>query len=128
MKKIQSQIQAAISIARDNPNKFRLAAVGLDKKGRIISTGINQKFQTHPVQKKIAQRNGKPHSEYLHAEMSCILRSRQKIHTLIVVRLYADGELAMAKPCKICSWMIDKYKIPNLVYSNQYSKMTWEKR
>lgn len=121
-------INLAISLARNNNSKFRFGAVALSKRGRVLAVGQNSS-KTHAFQAKAAMRSGRPFCQNLHAELDCLTKIRNEdVHTLIVVRILANGELALAKPCKICSAVISNIGVKYVVFSNEYGKFTTERR
>jgi len=84
--------------------KQNITAIIYDKRGRVLSIGKNQYLKTHPIQAHHAERVGLPHKQYLHAEISAIIRCRKmgKAHKIIVTRLDSKGNPVLAKPCPIC--------------------------
>lgn len=118
----------AINIAKTNKNKFKFGCVVLDKRGNIVAHAKNSMSKTHPIQEKFARRIGRPDAKFLHSEMRALIRAKCDVHTLIVVRLLADGKMGLAKPCKICSSAIDFAGVKNVLFSNEFGKITWEKR
>ncbi|MFA7287403.1 MAG: hypothetical protein WC055_00840 [Melioribacteraceae bacterium] len=127
MKKFKRYIDMAIEIASKNNQKFRLGAIAIDKHGTVLSTGQNSS-KTHTAMSKLANKHGHKDQIKLHAELSAILKSRGKIHSLIVVRLLRNGKIANAKPCPICSAAISFSGIKNVVFSNEFNSYTLEKR
>ena len=66
----------------------------------------NSYKKTHPLQKFFAEKVGKPHNIYLHAEVrALIIASIQTYgtpYTLTVKRVDRNNKLMDAKPCEIC--------------------------
>jgi tRNA(Arg) A34 adenosine deaminase TadA len=89
--------------------------VALDDNDNIIAMGCNSYVKTHPRMKELAEKVGRGAKQYLHAEVSCILKACGQAKTLIVGRLLKDGSWAMAKPCEICAMAIAEARI-NVVY------------
>ena len=81
-----------------------ITAMIYDKRGRVLSVGQNSYAKTHPQQKKYAEMMGEPHKEFLHAEISAIVKcfDLKKAYKISVFRFNGDGSPALAKPCKIC--------------------------
>ena len=79
-----------------------------DKRGRVLSVGSNSYTKTHPLQAKYAAMAGLPHKQYLHAEISAILRleNPSKAYRILVERYDSNGNPANAKPCPICQRVI----------------------
>jgi len=114
--RINKLIDQAIELAKTNPAKFRLACIASNKRGQVISSGINSKH-THPVQAKLAIRKGHKDQIGLHSEIATIVKARKPIHFLIIVRLLHNDELSMAKPCAICREAIRLAEIKTIIYS-----------
>lgn len=124
----KKHIQSAIKIAKENPNRFKLCAITLDKRGHAIAFAINEMHKSHPFVAEMATKCGLPDRIYLHAESSVLLKSNLDAHSLIVVRVKKNGELANAKPCKICDKIIGLSNVKFVVYSNKYGSITKERR
>lgn len=61
-----------------------------------------------------------PMKEYLHAEISALIASKDKvIDTLVVVRYDAQGNLKLAKPCRTCQGAIIAYGVRKVLYSTE---------
>ena len=114
--KIKRGVKLAIEIAKLNSfSRFRFGCVALDKRGYVLSVGMNNE-KTHPYQAKLSTKQGNPHAIYLHSEIATILKAREKVHTLIVVRLLRNGTPGYSKPCHICEEAIRLAKIKQTVY------------
>jgi len=75
-------------------------------KNRLVSVGANY-FKTHPKAKKLGYLYNEMHSE-LDAYRKVPKYMKNKKLTLINVRMNADGELRMSRPCEVCSgWCIE---------------------
>jgi deoxycytidylate deaminase len=99
----------AVAMASNAPKK--IGAVLLDKRNRVISTGVNSYEITHPQQfyaAVMASRKFKnPNLRkklYLHAELNCILKSKKLGHKLVICRIGGHGgnELRDSFCCPIC--------------------------
>ena len=82
--------------------------------------GINKR-KTHPEALKIF-RNGE-HGSCMHAEIDAIVKIPRDIRhkiKLFVMRFKKDGNLTMAKPCKMCQTFITNQGIntKNVYYTN----------
>jgi tRNA(Arg) A34 adenosine deaminase TadA len=111
----------AIDLARKVPRKKgeqRVVAVALDKRGRLISIGYNSYVKTHPRQKLFAEACGNPHREYLHAEVSALLRAKGKpVHELVVARVDSQGNPLPSAPCPVCALASKQFGVKHLTYS-----------
>jgi deoxycytidylate deaminase len=84
--------------------RFSVTAIIYDKRGRVLSVGVNSYVKTHPMMAEYARRAGEPHKVYLHAEVAAITRCThiERAHKIVVLRYTEDGSPANARPCKIC--------------------------
>ena len=71
--------------------RFDLTAFAYGKRGRLLAVGRNSYIQTHPLQAKFAKKAGRPQAIYPHAELVALLKSRQQVHRLVVVRYNKAG-------------------------------------
>lgn len=116
---ISRLVQQARSTEGVGGNGYRLAAVLLDKKERIVSNVKSNLYRTHPFLLKYSQ------YPYLHAECNAIL-SHGLDHcnglSLLVVRVDRSKvpRLTMAKPCLMCRSLAKDVGIKEIMYS------TWE--
>ncbi len=101
------------SLKSDYP-EHQLGAVLVDSKGRIYSASCNFKFKTHPL-------SSSTRFKTLHAEASAILAIRHKTDfsklQLFVYREFANGKLALSKPCEHCLTLIKNYGIKIIWYT-----------
>lgn len=91
-----------------------------DKRGRVLSVGVNSLTKSHPFQKRLAESVGRPQAIFLHAEVQAILKLRkpEEAHTIRVERYHAiTGEPLLAKPCAICERAISIVGIPRVLYT-----------
>jgi deoxycytidylate deaminase len=90
----------------------RIIAKCYDKKGSLISYGVNSYVKTHPLQAHWAKLVDQPHRIYLHAEIQAIIRARGKaIHKIRIERYNANGEQQDAYPCPVCQLAIKAAEI-----------------
>jgi len=98
--------------------KHILSAQCYSKNGKLLSSATNSYSKTHPLQKLFACKAGFPAKQYLHAEISAIIRSRgQSIHTLHVSRYNKQGKMMNAMPCPVCCEAIKQYGIEHVFYT-----------
>ena len=102
----------------------KLFAVCYDKRNRILSAGENDYTKSHPLMATLARQvNEHPEKIYLHAEVQALLRAGDKpVHRLTVQRFNANGEPALAKPCKVCQRALELYGVKVLEYSTNEGK------
>ena len=104
--------------AKADNSRPNIVAFALDRKGRLISIGFNSYVKTHPYQKRCARKAGDQFKQYLHAEISAIIKAKQQVHSLVVVRISKAGDFMLAKPCKVCYLAIQEAGINNVYYSS----------
>ena len=106
----------------------RMAAVLVDRKGRVISEGQNKK-KSHPFQGRFGKNKD---AIFLHAETECILnylKSKKDVDKLPKLTMYvarakrtADGksiEPGMAKPCEGCQRALATFGITKVYYTTE---------
>lgn len=91
--------------------KYDITALAYDKRGKLLAVGRNSYVKTHPLQAKFSKEAGKEHAVYLHAELSALLKSRTKVHKLVVLRYDSAGNPANAKPCAACQLAIKHFGV-----------------
>lgn len=111
-------------LAKSVKGQHKVACVVLDKKGGILSTGVNSFTKTHPKQlefaKKVKMESDRINfleRKYLHAEIAAMLKCPTQGHKIVVVRINNKGEYRMAKPCPICELAIKSYGITKIEYT-----------
>ena len=114
-KKLLSGLQDTLNQEDKN---YYVGAVCLDKRYNIVSTGYNSYIKTHPEQKKYAQKNGKQFSCFLHAEIAALVKARSHVDSVMVMRIIQNGEIKMAKPCKICEMALKEARVKQVWYTN----------
>lgn len=98
--------------------QYYISARCFDKRGKLLSVAFNSYTKTHPIQAYFAKRVGLPEKEYLHAEISAILKAKgKKIYRIVVERYDKHGLPALAKPCPICNEAIKAYGIKVIEYT-----------
>lgn len=74
-----------------------------NKSGVLLNWGVNSYVKTHPLQAKYAAVVNQHARIFLHAEISALVRARDFVHELVVVRFNpTTKELRPSKPCLIC--------------------------
>lgn len=98
--------------------RYRLIAKCYDKRGIIISYGVNSYVKTHPLQAHYAGLVGQPERIYLHAEISAIINAHGKaIHKIKIERYDAKGKPTNARPCPVCELAIKRAGIKLVEYT-----------
>lgn len=119
----QKHIRTLRNITKDlNHGLKSKHAAMLTVGNKIISMGVN-KAKSCPFQKKNSktpkQTNPFLEYSYIHAEVDCLkgLEIDFKHATLYVIRTDSNGKLMESCPCQGCTSLINKLKIPRLIYS-----------
>lgn len=95
--------------------RARIGCVITDKRGRVVSSGINQR-KTHPMQSHFAKlANREKH--FLHAEIAALVKCRKDPHTMYIGRLKKDNTPGMARPCPICLMAIKEAGVKQVVFT-----------
>ena len=98
--------------------KHTVVARAYDRQGRFLCVARNSYTKTHTVQADYAKRTGRESAIYLHAEIACLLKARQPVYRLEILRLQADGKPALAKPCAACSLAIEEFGVKEIVFTD----------
>lgn len=115
LKKSIHQQAIAVAMASDAPKK--MGAILLDKRNRIISSGVNSYEMTHTQQfyaaVMAANKYNNPNLKkktYLHAELNTILKAQKPGHKIVICRVGGHGgkELRNSFCCPICFLYITK--------------------
>lgn len=127
-KKIYKAVDTLSCVAQDidQPVRCYRLAAGVLYKNQLVGVGVNS-YKTHPFQTKYSKN---PHAIHLHAEISAIKNSLNKISVddlkksvLVIVRMKKDNKLkwtkAMAKPCAGCMRAIADFDIKQVVYTTE---------
>jgi tRNA(Arg) A34 adenosine deaminase TadA len=93
--------------------KFDIKATIYDKKGRVLSVGENSYMKTHPYQRELANKAGRPEAIYLHAEIAALVKLKDwsRAHRIKVERYDVHGNPVIAKPCPICQSALKRANI-----------------
>lgn len=100
-------------------DNYRLSACLLSRRGRLLACRSNSR-KTHPLALKFSR------YPYLHAEAHAICSAgldHCKGGTLVVVRVQANGDLTMARPCSACQALINYVGIKDVYYSDWDGKV-----
>lgn len=114
-------LNKTLDIAKSIPyirGQQRVAAVALDKRGRVLASKTNSYIKTHPVQAEYAEKTGNPDKCFLHAEIRCIIAAQKvgEIHKIVVARAGKSGMMLPSKPCVICTMAIQEAGIKEVEY------------
>jgi len=92
-----------------------------DKRGRLLSYGHNS-YVTDPSFFRFAKPLNEPYRVHQHAEWHAIKRLKftdiERVHTIKIYRFNANGEPVLAKPCRICSRIIESFPFKKIEYTD----------
>lgn len=94
----------------DDNKKQNHIAITMWKK-RIVSVGVNVYKKSHPLQAHYAAKSKLDNKNWLHAEISCLVKAKQKIDAIYVFRINKKGDLQYSAPCVICQAAIEEANI-----------------
>lgn len=96
---------------------YNIKATIYNKRGRVLSVGYNSYSKTHPFQYKLALRVGLKEKQYLHAEISALIKCREEPYKMVIERYGKDGKPLLAKPCPICQMAIEESGVRVVEYT-----------
>lgn len=100
--------------------KFTIISKTFDKKGRQLSVGLNSYSKSNPIMQYLGNKVGIPEKIYLHAEVQSLLRCKdKKPYKLTVERYDSEGNMAMSKPCPICSEALKMFGVSIVKYTTK---------
>ena len=97
--------------------RYVIKATTYDKRGRVLSTGVNDYDRTHPQQAKWAKLAGHPQKLFLHAEIAALVKCRAEPYKIKIERYDAEGNPKLAKPCPVCELAIRRAGIKFVEYT-----------
>ena len=96
-------------------------------KNNILSMGHNTGYKTHPLAKRYGHRFNAIHSELAAVKNFPYPPSLLGKCKIVNIRIMANGNLGMSKPCKHCSKLLQDFDLTNVWYTNkqgQFEKIT----
>lgn len=112
--------ESMLDIAFNSPSdKHKVACACYDKRGRLLSTAWNMPQKSHPIQARYAQLAGMEKRINLHAEILALIRARDDVHTIQVIRTSRAGMPKASFPCKICMGYILDTNVKEIIFHNQ---------
>lgn len=119
-------LQRVADYSDSSDGEFKVAAFVTDKRGAVLSKGINSYSKTHPVQAEYAERVGQEDRIYLHAEISALVKAKKTPYAIYIARKYKNEEFALAKPCPVCSAALKEAGVKKIVYTTSEGTATIE--
>lgn len=97
--------------------RYDITALAYSKRGKLLAVGRNSYVKTHPLQAKFARKAGRKDAIYLHAELSALLKAKEPVHKLVVLRYTKAGKPALAKPCESCQLAIKAFGVKHVEHT-----------
>ena len=98
--------------------RYIITAKCFDKKGRLLSIGMNDYKKSHPIQSYYAKLVGLSEKIYLHAEIQALLRAGdKKVYKIVVERYDYQGKPVNAEPCPICKAAIKAWGVTKVEFT-----------
>jgi tRNA(Arg) A34 adenosine deaminase TadA len=95
----------------------KIKATIYDKKGNILSIGLNSYSKSHPKQSYYAKKCNMGEKIYLHAEIAALVKCRGIPYKISVERYGKKGEPKLAQPCPICFMAIKEAGIKKIEFT-----------
>jgi len=120
--------ESMLDIAFNSPAKqHKVSCACYDKRGRLISTAWNMPKKSHPIQAKYAELAGMSKRINLHAEILALIRAKEDVYTIQVVRTSRERTPKASFPCKICMGYILDTGVQEIVFHNIEGLLTTER-
>ena len=87
-------------------------------RNKILSVGYNLGFKTDPLAKKYKYRFNSTHAELAAIKNFPYPPSNLSKCKLVNIRIKANGELSMAKPCTNCAKLLQDLDLTKIWYTN----------
>lgn len=107
----KSILNQVIAVAKASNAPKKMGAILLDKRNKLISSGINSYENTHTQQFYAAVMAANKYKDkslckktYLHAELNCIIKAQKPGNKLVICRVGGHGgnDLRNSFCCRIC--------------------------
>lgn len=119
-------LQKVADYSNSSDGEFKVAAFLTDKRGNVLSKGVNSYTKTHPTQAEYAGRTGNEYRIYLHAEIAALVKSKKKPYAIYIARKFKNDEFALARPCPVCSLALKEAGVKKIVYTTDEGSITIE--
>ena len=119
--------ESMLDLAFNSPAKqHKVACACYDKRGRLVSTAWNMPKKSHPIQAKYAEMAGMAKRINLHAEVLALIRAKETVHTIHIVRTSTLGIPKASFPCKICMGYILDTDVKEIIFHNNSGEQVIE--
>jgi tRNA(Arg) A34 adenosine deaminase TadA len=105
-------MELAIEAAKTSSCRYRVGAVLVDKKGHLLSLGVNSVRTSH-LQRHYAAKVGRSERTHEHAEISAIrsMPAGAEPAMIYLARVGKRGTSLPIHPCPICSTALAEYGV-----------------
>lgn len=109
--------------------RYQITATCYDKRGRVISTGINEYDKSNTWQKELSLACGLSEERiYVHSEVAALIEARnlrKEPHTMKVERFDYAGNPKLAFPCITCQLAIKLSGIKRVIFTTDEGYSEW---
>lgn len=113
-----------LALKSEAPN-YKVSCMTFSRRGRVLSTAYNQPFKSHPIQALYAMKAGQPERINLHAEILALIRAREPVHTIQVLRVGKKNFTPKPSfPCCICMGYILDSGVKEIVFHDSKGVLT----
>lgn len=109
--------------------RYEIIATAYDKKGNVISKGVNDYNKSNTWQKELSIACGLDEDRiYIHSEVSALIQARnkrKKVHTLKIERFDYQGKEKNAFPCISCQLAIKLSDVKRVIFTVEGGYEEW---
>ena len=91
-------------------------------RNKILSIGYNSGWKTSPIAKQYGYRFNNIHSELAAIKNFPYPPSAMSKCKIVNIRIKANGQLSMAKPCKNCAKLLKDFDLTDIWYTNWHGE------
>ena len=91
-------------------------------RNKILSVGWNLGWKSSPIAKRYGHRFNSTHAELAVIKNFPYPPSLMSKCKLVNIRIKANGQLSMAKPCKHCAKLLEDFNITDIWYTNWHGE------
>lgn len=97
--------------------RYVVIARAYNAKGKILAVARNSYTKTHTLQAHYAKKVGRESAIFLHAEIAALLKAREPVSKMEILRMTVDGKPALAKPCDACSLALQEFGVKEIIHT-----------
>lgn len=69
------------------------------------------------MQASYSRRTGKISAVFLHAEIAALVKAREPVYKMEILRFNANGEPVLAKPCEGCALALKEFGVQEIIHT-----------